>query len=146
MSTASNAHPAAPASVAQALAADRPTQVLPAAGPVPARRSIFPRGACPVPTVTIPAVTLPDERGPLAGWRDQAQTEELAAVPAPGRRSRPARRPARRRRSVARRHLRRALTGTLLAVVAVTGLSAYAAAGGTGARPAAPCQAHVTCR
>ena len=45
-----------------------------------------------------------------------------------------------------RRHLRAALTGTLLAIVAITGLSAYAAAGITEARSTALCQAHITCR
>lgn len=105
------------------------------AGPV--RRSIFPEGACPAPTATFPVVTLQAATG--ADWRGQAQTEELAAVPAPGRRNRPARRPA-------RRHLRAALIGTLLAIVAITGLSAYAAAGVTEARPTAPCQARIPCR
>lgn len=106
------------------------------AGPV--RRSIFPKGRCPAPTATLPAAAGAD-------WRGQALTEELAAVPAPRRRSRPARRSA-CRRSVARRHLRSALIGTLLAIVAITGLSAYAAAGITNARSTALCQARVSCR
>lgn len=116
------------------------------AGPV--RRSIFPKGRCPAPTATLPAVSLPAVTLPAAAgadWRGQALTEELAAVPAPRRRSRPARRSA-CRRSVARRHLRSALIGTLLAIVAITGLSAYAAAGITNARSTALCQARVSCR
>lgn len=104
------------------------TEVLPA---VPVRRSVL-RPARPA---------IQDEGAPFADWRGQAVTEELAAVPAP-------RRPARRasRRTTLRRHLRCALVGTLLAVVAVTGLSAYAAQGVADARPTAPCQAHLTCR
>lgn len=43
------------------------------------------------------------------------------------------------------RHLRCALVGTLLAVVAVTGLSAYAAQGVADARQNALCQARITC-
>jgi len=50
------------------------------------------------------------------------------------------------RRQTLSRHLRCALVGTLLAVVAVTGLSPYAAAGVTDARSTAPCQAHVSRR
>lgn len=88
---------------------------------------------------------LRDEGASFAGWRGQAVTEELAAVPAPSRRSRHARRSA-CRRSVARRHLRSALVGTLLAVVAISGLSACAAAGVTDARSTAPCQARISCR
>jgi hypothetical protein len=57
-------------------------------------------------------------------------------VPTPSRRNRPARRSA-RRRSAVRRHLRSAMIGTLLAIVAISGLSAYAAAGVTDARQAA---------
>ena len=108
------------------------TEVIPA---VPVRRSIL-----------HPASQ--HEGAPFADWRGQSQTEELAAVPTPRssrRRSRPARRSA-CRRSVARRHLRAALIGTLLAVVAVSGLSAYAAQGITDARSTALCQADVTCR
>lgn len=104
------------------------TEVLPA---VPVRRSVLyqarPRGR--------------DDGAPFADWRGQAVTEELPAVP-PRRSALP--RPA--RRGVVRRHLRCALVGTLLAVVAVTGLSSYAAAGVTGARSAAPCQARTSCR
>lgn len=105
------------------------TEVLPA---VPVRRSIL----HPPPR---------DEGAPFSDWRGQAVTEELAVVPAPGRRSRRARRSA-CRRSVVRRHLRCALVGTLLAVVAVTGLSAYSAQGTADARPTAPCQARTSCR
>lgn len=50
------------------------------------------------------------------------------------------------RRQALARHLRAALVGTLLAIVAITGLSAYAAAGITEARSAALCQAHISCR
>lgn len=105
------------------------------AGPV--RRSIFPKGCCPAPTATLPAVALPTAAG--ADWRGQAQTDELPTVPAV-----PAPRLA-SRRTRARRHLRSALIGTLLAIVAITGLSAYAAAGITDARSTALCQARVSC-
>lgn len=94
---------------------------------VPARRSI------------LHAATSPS---PFSGWRGHAVTEELEAVPA--RRSALPRRPS--QRTGVRRHLRAALTGTLLAIVAVTGLSSYAAAGVADARSTAPCQAHITCR
>lgn len=50
------------------------------------------------------------------------------------------------RRQTLARHLRAALTGTLLAIVAITGLSAYAAQGIADARSAALCQAHITCK
>lgn len=136
MSTTANA-PIAPIAPSPG---DRPAETVPA---VPARRSIFPRGSCPAPTATLPAVTLPAAAG--ADWRGRAVTEELPAVPAPGRRNRRARRLS-CRHGVARRHLRAALVGTLLAVVAVTGLSAYAAQGVPDARPTAPFQAHVTRR
>lgn len=103
------------------------TEVLTA---VPVRRSIL--------SPTRPTRSAPQGEGAsFADWRCQAVTEELAAVPAP-------RRPA--RRASVRRHLRCALTGTLLAIVAITGLSAYAAAGITDARSAALCQAHITCK
>ena len=111
---------------------DCPTETLPA---VPVRRSIL-HPARPARQ---------DDGSPFADWRGQARTEELAAVPAPSRRNRPARRSARRCGAV-RRRLRAALAGTLLTVVAVTGLSAYAAAGVAEARPTALCQAHVSCR
>ena len=115
---------------------DCPTAAVPA---VPVRRSIL-RPARP---------GLGAGPTPFEGWRGQAVTEELAAVPTPSRRSRHARRSALRsacRHSVARRHLRCALIGTLLAIVAISGLSAYAAAGITDARSTALCQAHLTCK
>lgn len=109
----------------------------------PTRRSIFPRGACPAPTAALPAVTLPTAAG--ADCRGQALTEEPAAVPTSSRRNRPARRSA-CRHSAVRRHLRSALIGTLLAIVAITSLSAYAAAGISNARSTALCQAHISCK
>lgn len=109
-----------------------PTSVIPA---VPVRRSILhPTG---------PARPASRDEGALfTDWRRRAVTEELTTVPA-GPAPLP-RRPS--RRTTARRHLRAALTGTLLAVVAVTGLSAYAAQGVASARSTAPCQARITCR
>lgn len=127
MSTAESA-PTAPIAPSPG---DCPTETLPT---VPTRRSI------------LHAATGPGQGpGPFAGWRDRAPTEELAAVPAPRRRSRPARRSA-CRHSAVRRRLRSALIGTLPAVVAVSGLSSYAAAGVTDARPTALCQARTACR
>lgn len=84
----------------------------------------------------------PDERGPepFDGWRGQAPTEELPSVTSRCRRARPA------RRTAVRRHLRAALVGTLLAIVAIAGLSAYAAQGIADARQAALCQARITCK
>lgn len=126
MSTTETERPAAPA------ADGRPTEtaVIPA---VPVRGPILHRAG----------TDLAADRAATSfdGWRGRAVTEALAAVPA-------ARRPPRqaRRRCVARRHLRCALVGTLLAVVAVTGLSSYAAAGVTDARSTSPCQAHVSRR
>lgn len=108
---------------------DCPTAVIPA---VPVRRSIL-RPARPA---------LQGDGAPFADWRSQAVTEELAAVPL-AIATRP-RRPSRRTR--VRRHLRAALVGTLLAIVAITGLSAYAAQGVADARSTAPCQARTTCR
>lgn len=126
MSTTAPAPEAAPAP-----ADDRPaeTAVIPT---VPVRRSIL--------RPDLPA----SQAGPtpFEGCRGQAVTEELAAVS-------PQARPSRRRaswRTRARRHLRAALTGTLLAVVAVTGLSAYATQGVAEARSNAPGQARTTCR
>ena len=119
---------------------DRPTEVLPAAAAaVPVRRSIL------RPATGPSAPASQEEGAPFAVWRGQAQTEELPAVPAPSRRNRPARRSA-CRHSAARRHLRAALIGTLLAIVAISGLSSYAAAGITNARSTALCQAHISCR
>ena len=50
------------------------------------------------------------------------------------------------RRQTLARHLRCALVGTLLAVVAVTGLSSYAAQGFADARQSATCQARTSCK
>lgn len=108
----------------------------------PERRSILPKGACPSPTATLPAVTLPAAAG--SDWRGRAVTEELAAVPAVTAWRSALPRPSRRTR--ARRHLRAALVGTLLAIVAITGLSAYAAQGIANARSTALCQAHIACK
>lgn len=107
---------------------------------VPTRRSIL-RPARPTRSA------LQGEGSSFADWRCQAVTEELAAVPATPavpptspRVGRPV------RGATVRRHLRAALTGTLLAIVAITGLSSYAAAGIAEARSAALCQAHIACR
>ena len=110
-----------------------------AAAPTVTRTSIFPKGACPSPTATIPAVSLPATS--FADWRRRAVTEELAAVPA-GRGALPRRSS---RRTAVRRHLRCALVGTLLAVVAVTVLSSYAAQGVGDVRQNALCRAHISC-
>lgn len=125
-------------------AADRPTQTPPTqtpptagpagpagpTGPVPTvtRTSIFPKGACPAPTATLPAVTLPAAAG--AGWRGQAQTEELPACPRVSTSTRPT-------GSRVARHLRAALVGIALAAALLTGLQLYAAAGIADARQAA---------
>ena len=121
-------------------AADRPTQTAPPtqtagppptagpAGPVPVRRSIFPKGACPAPTAALPAVTLPTAAG--ADWRGQAQTEELPACPRVSTSTRPT-------GSRVARHLRAALTGIALAAALLTSLQLYAAAGIADARQAA---------
>lgn len=119
MSTARQADRHAPA-------ASPGTEVLPA---VPVRRPILHPPPRP-------------EGASFSDWRGQAVTEELTAVPA--RRSALPRRSS--RRTTPRRHLRAALAGTLLAVVAVTGLSSYAAQGVAGTLSAAPCQAHIACR
>lgn len=112
-----------PAGLSQA---DCPTEILPTVAPIPTRRPILrPGGAAHAPAAAQPG------RSPFAGWRGQASTEELPAVSAPRRRNRPARRPA------PVRHLRAVLTGALLAIVAISGLSAYAAQGITDARQAA---------
>ena len=95
---------------------DRPTQILPTAGPAgPVRRSIFPKGTLPTSTAALPAVTLPTAAG--ADWRGQALTEELGAVPA--------------------RALHRSPGRALLAAALLTGLQLYAAAGISDARQAA---------
>ena len=103
------------------------TEVVPA---VPVRRSIL-----------HPASRY--EGAPFPDWRRRAVTEELPAAPAvPARPSALPRRAS--RRTTPRRRLRCALVGTLLAVVAVTGLSAYAAQGVADAPQAAPNRAHLT--
>ena len=122
MSTAANA-PNAPSP------GDCPTENIPTVPTVPTRRSIFPKGACPAPTATLPAVTLPTAAG--ADWRGQALTEELEAVPGPRRRGRGA------RRAALARHLRAALSGILIAAALLTGLQLYAAAGISDARQVA---------
>ena len=122
MSTAANA-PNAPNAP---IPGDCLTETIPT---VPTRRSIFPKGACPAPTATLPAVTSPTAAG--ADWRGQALTEELEAVPARA----PHRSPVRHLRHL--RHLRHALVGTLLAAALLTGLQLYAATGISDARQAA---------
>ena len=92
------------------------------------RRSILRAASAPAPAS--PAAR--PRRGPFADWRDAAPTELLPAVSSyPRRRNRPA------RRSALARHLRAALAGTLLAIVAISGISAYAAQGIADARQAA---------
>ena len=103
------------------------TEVLTA---VPVRRSIL--------RTTRPTRSSPPGRGRLLR-RLALPSRDRGA----GGRARP-RRPA--RRAPVRRHLRCALTGTLLAIVAITGLSAYAAQGIADARSTALCQAHITCK
>ena len=139
MSTAESA-PSAPIAPSAQIPDDCPTAAIPAVASVPTRRSILG-----------PARHAPQDDGaPFADWRGQAQTEELAAVPTPSRSNRHARRsPIPRhplRRTRIRRHLRCALIGTLLAIVAISGLSAYAAAGITNARSTALCRAHISCK
>lgn len=101
------------------------------AGPV--RRSIVPKGACPAPTATLPAVALPAAAG--ADWRGRAQTDELPTV----RASRRARVSTSTRPTGSRvaRHLRAALTGIALAAALLAGLQLYAAQGIADARQAA---------
>lgn len=100
---------------------------------VPVRRSIL-HPARPAPR---------NDGATFAGWRDRAPTEELGAVTR-GEAARDGRAPS--RRTAASRHLRCALVGTLLAVVAVTGLSSYAAQGVASSLQTAPCQARTPCR
>lgn len=118
---------------------DRPTEVLPAVAPVPTRRSIL----HPAASASAPAPAPQPERDPFADWRDATPTELLPAAGS-GDAARVGRASA-RRRTVAG-HLRCALVGTLLAIVAITGLSAYAAQGIAEARSTALCQAHISCR
>jgi hypothetical protein len=112
------------------------TAVIPTVPTVPTRRSILHA------TASASALAPQPERGPFADWRDLTPTELLPAVTC-----RDAARAGRAysRRTVAR-HLRSALIGTLLAIVAITGLSAYAAQGITDARSTALCQAHISCK
>ena len=107
------------------------TEVLPTttttAAAAPTRRSIL--RAAPVTGAPKP------ERSPFADWRDQTPTEELPAVsPDTGRPARAERAPSRRTPA---RHLRCALAGALLAIVAISGISAYAAHGIADGRQAA---------
>lgn len=131
MSTARQA--AAPADGRRRPSDDCPTAVI---HTIPVRRSIL----HPARPASQDEGSSRDGGAPFAGWRGQAVTEELPAVAAPRRGTRPARRPA------LARHLRCALIGVVLAIVAVTGLSAYAAQGVADARSEALCRAHLTCR
>lgn len=106
------------------------TAVIPTVPTVPTRRSILHATTSPSPI-------------PFAEWRDRTPTEELEAVTS-GYAARAERAPS-RRRTVAQ-HLRCAVAGTLLAIVAITGLSAYAAQGISNARSTALCQAHISCK
>lgn len=101
----------------------------------------FPTAA--IPTVPARRPILHATPSPFADWRDRTPTEELEAV-THGDSAR-AERASSRRRTVAQ-HLRCAVAGTLLAIVAITGLSAYAAQGITDARSTALCQAHISCK
>jgi len=93
---------------------------------VPVRRSILHAAAI----APAPATIAQPERSPFADWRGRAQTDELPAMTS--------RRVGRRDRRVSvRRHLRAALAGTLLAIVAISGISAYAAQGIADGRQAA---------
>ena len=95
------------------------TEVIPTAATVPTRRSIL----HPAQSPSAPAQLFAD-------WRDAAPTEELPAMTS--------RRVGRRDRRVSvRRHLRAALAGALLAIVAISGISAYAAHGIAAGRQAA---------
>ena len=98
------------------------------AAPTVTRTSIFPNGACPASTATLPAVTLPTAAG--ADWRGQALTEELPAVPRVSTSAKPT-------GSRVARHLRAAVTGVTLAAALLMGLQLYAAAGISDARQAA---------
>ena len=93
------------------------TEVLPA---IPARRSIL----------HAPTGTSQAERAPFDGWRGQAPTEELEAVPHVSTSAKPT-------GSRVALHLRHALVGALLAAALLTGLQLYAAAGIADARQAA---------
>lgn len=110
------------------------TEVLPA---VPARRSLLRRARTWGPAAAARGAWAGPS--PFSGWRGQARTEELPTVPL----TYP---PPPSVRAEVRRHLRCALVGTLLAIVAIAGLSAYAAQGIADARSNALCQAHISCR
>ena len=112
-------------------AASPDTEVLPA---VPSRRSILHRARTWGPADV--AQVAQADPSPFSGWRGQARTEELPAVPLTY-----PRRPT--RRAEVRRHLSCALVGTLLAIVAIAALSIYAAQGIADARQAALNRAHL---
>ena len=107
------------------------TEVIPTVAPVPTRRPIL-RSAANA-SIGQPATVLAHpERSPFAGWRGQAQTEEMPAVsPSPRRRYRPA------RRSALARHLRAALAGIALAAAVLIPMQLFAAQGISSARQAA---------
>lgn len=111
---------------------DRPTATYPTSYPgIPARRSI--RAAAQAGAAQV---------SPFAGWRGQAQTEELPAIGGSARAhlARGSSRSQSHDRAVARRprrHLRAALAGLALAAILLGALQAYAAAGISSARQAA---------
>lgn len=120
--------PAARPTPAARPSTDRPTATYPTSYPgIPARRSIRAAAA--------PA-------RPFAGWRGQAQTEELPVIggSAHAHLACGASRSQSHDRAVARRprrHLRAALAGLALAAILLGALQAYAAAGISSARQAA---------
>ena len=117
------------------------TEVLPTTAAVPTRRSILrAASAAPVTGAAQP------ERSPFAGWRGQAQTDELPAVsPDTGRPSIGARRSRRPRVSTpakptsgrVARHLRSALAAIALAAAILIPMQLFAAHGISSARQAA---------
>ena len=121
------------------------TEVLPTAAPFPTRRSIL-RAA---PQARQPAaVPAQPERGPFAGWRGQAPTEELPVFPrvsTPAKptgsrvasRTAPTRTKGLRRQSRLSRHLRSALTAIALAAALLIPMQLFAAAGISSARQSA---------
>lgn len=78
--------------------------------------------------------------GPIAGPIAAAHSTTDAAHRSTDRRA-----PRPSPRTTVLRHLRAALVGTLLAIVAITALSAYAAQGIADARSNALCRARITC-
>lgn len=102
-----------------------PTKIIPAV-PAPTRRPIL--HAAPAGEPLSPPQP---ERGPFAGWRGQAPTEALPAVPPSPHRS------ARARRSALARHLRAALSAIALAAAILIPMQLYAAQGISQARQAA---------